>query len=260
MPAASLQAGRMNILITGASRGIGREAALQLARAGHSLVLAARDRAALQAVARECGDAEVMVMDVSSDASVERAVAELRSPIDVLVNNAGSCDQATFLAQSDATRRAEMELNYWGALRVTRALLPMLIARAGTIVNVSSLVGTIAAPTTANYGATKAALEAWSHALRGEHPELKVCVFVAPHTDTPMGRAVKFEGVHSLPVAYTAAGLVRAIERPPRKVSASPVYNLLLWLARMFPRLMERQVARSALAAGSAQRAELSSS
>ncbi len=234
------------ILITGASRGIGREAALELAKRGYAVVLAARDEAALRGVASECGDAEVAVMDVTDDVSVQRALASLRGPIDVLVNNAGSCDQRTFARQPELVQRAEMELNYWGALRVTRALLPMLVARSGTIVNVSSLLGTIASPTTANYGATKAALEAWSHALRGEYPSLKVSVFVAPHTDTPMGRAVHFEGVTSLPVRYTAAGLVRAIERAPRKISASPVYDLLLLLWRLFPRFMESRVARSA--------------
>jgi short-subunit dehydrogenase len=237
---------KRRILITGASRGIGREAALMLARAGHELVLAARDEAKLRAVAQECGGAEVAVMDLRDDDSVARAVGALDKPIDVLVNNAALSEQGTFLQLSDAARRQEMEVNYWGALRVTRCLLPMLIARRGSIVNVSSLIGTIASPSTSNYSASKAALEAWSHALRGEHPELKVTVFVAPHTDTEMGRRVRFEGVPRLPVEYTARGLVRAIDRAPRKVAASPVYNLFLWLWRMFPRFMERQVARSA--------------
>ncbi|MET0284266.1 MAG: SDR family NAD(P)-dependent oxidoreductase [Polyangiales bacterium] len=236
---------KKRILITGASRGIGREAALQLARAGHELVLAARDEAALRAVAEQCGGAEIAVMDLRDEASVRRAVAALK-PVDVLVNNAALSEQGAFLQLSDAARREEMEVNYWGALRITRALLPTLSARRGSVVNVSSLIGTIASPSTSNYGASKAALEAWSVALRAEHPELTVTIFVAPHTETEMGRRVRFEGVPRLPVDYTARGLVRAIDRGSRKVAASPVYNLFLFLWRMFPRFMERQVARSA--------------
>ena len=143
-----------------------------------------------------------------------------------------------------------MELNYWGTLRITRALLPAFIARGtGLIVNVSSLLGSVASPTTANYSATKAALEAWSFALRAELRRfgVRVTVFVAPHTQTEMGSATKFDGVPSLPVSYTAKELVRALDRAPRKYVASPVYRLLLWLARLFPVFMEARVGASAV-------------
>ncbi|MFO0612463.1 MAG: SDR family NAD(P)-dependent oxidoreductase [Polyangiaceae bacterium] len=246
------------ILVTGASRGIGRELALLLAQSGHTTVLAARSREDLEAVAREIlargGRAEVLPMDVTDDASVARAVAELLSvgPCDVVVNNAGSLDQAWFVEQSSETQRREMEVNYWGALRVTRALLPSLLARgAGSVVNVSSLLGGVASTTTANYCATKAALEAWSFALRREVERhgVKVTVFVAPHTETEMGGRARFEGVRSLPAAYTAAELARAIDRAPRKYAGSPVYRFLLWLARVAPSFMEARVSASALRA-----------
>jgi len=243
------------ILVTGASRGIGRAAALALARQGHGVVVAARDEALLQQLAQEIatagGRAEVLVMDVTDDASVDAGIDRLLQggPCHIVINNAGSCDQAEFLAQEVATRRAEMELNYWGAQRVTRALLPSMMQRgSGTIVNVSSLLGSIASPTTANYSATKAALNAWSHALRGEVSRfgIKVVVFVAPHTDTAMGRRVRFEGVVSLPVDYTVKELLRAVDRAPRQYAASPVYRLLLRLAGLFPAFMEGRVAASA--------------
>lgn len=242
------------ILITGASRGIGRCAAIALARRGHTVVLAARDAAALDTLAEQLrGEghrAEALPMDVTDDARVSSAIATmLRSgPCDVVVNNAGSCDQALFLAQDAAIRRAEMELNFFGAQRVTAAVLPSMIRRrAGVIVNVSSLVGVIASPTTANYSATKAALNAWSHALRGEvaRDGVRVVVFVAPHTDTDMGRAAHWDGVPSLPVEYTAEGLIRAIDRTPRIWAASPVYRLFIRLAGFLPAFMERRVAAS---------------
>jgi 3-oxoacyl-[acyl-carrier protein] reductase len=161
------------------------------------------------------------------------------------VNNAGTCDQREFLLQPAAVQRAEMELNYWGALRVTRALLPDFVRRRrGLVVNVSSLLGSIASPTTAGYGATKAALESWSFALRAEIARfgVGVTVFVAPHTQTELGKATEFDGVVSLPVAYVARELIRAIDRAPRKYAASPVYRCLLWLGRMFPAFMEARV------------------
>jgi len=246
------------ILITGASRGIGRETARLLAAAGHTVVLAARDAAALEAVATELraagGRVEAVPVDVTDDASVDTAVTKLLAdaPCDVVVNNAGVCEQDAFLDQPLAQQRAEMELNYWGAVRLTRALVPAFVRRgAGLVVNVSSLLGSVASPTTANYGATKAALESWSHALRAElaGTGVGVTVFVAPHTDTEMGRRVRFEGVTSLPVAYTARQLVRAIDRAPRRYAGSPVYDVLLLLARLFPAFFEARVGASARAA-----------
>ncbi|HKU40424.1 MAG TPA: SDR family NAD(P)-dependent oxidoreductase [Polyangiales bacterium] len=242
------------ILITGASRGIGKQAALQLARRGHSLVLAARSRTALERVAAqitaEGGRAEVLPMDVTDDASTRAAIAHMlaSAPCDVVVNNAGTCLQGQFLAQEPERLREEMELNYWGAQRVTRAVLPAMIARgAGTIVNVSSLLGIVAAPTTCNYSASKAALNAWTHGLRGEVARfgVRLVVFVAPHTQTELGAATEFDGVHSLPVEYTALELCRAIDHAPRQYAASPVYRLLIEVAGWFPRFMERRVAAS---------------
>ena len=250
------------ILITGASRGIGREAALLLAQHGHRLVLAARDSDALEAVAREIrsqgGHAETLPLDLTDDVSVERAASALLAtgPCDVLVNNAGYLDQREFLLRPTNTLSAEMDLNYWGAVRLTRALLPALIQRrSGVIVNVSSLLGSIASPTTANYCASKAALEAWTLALRAEVARfgIRMSIFVAPHTDTESGGRAKFDGVVSLPVTYTARQLVRAIDRAPRKYAGSPVYRLLLGLARLFPAFMEGRVgstARGQLVAG----------
>jgi short-subunit dehydrogenase len=250
----SRSASSQRILITGASRGIGAAAALQLARLGHRVVLAARTRGELERVAAQIagggGQAEVLVMDVTDDTSVETAIAQLEAdgPCDVLVNNAGTCDQAEFLLQRPAARRAEMELNYWGPQRVTRALLPGMLRRGhGTIVNVSSLIGYVGCPTTANYSATKAALNAWSHALRGEVARfgVQVRVFVAAHTQTDLARSTRFDGVHSLPVEYTARELVAAIERDHRERGTGPVYRFLLWLARMLPEFMEARIAAS---------------
>lgn len=242
------------ILITGASQGIGKHTALRLAAAGHRVVLAARNRSALEAVANEVraagGSAEVLPMDLRDAQSVSSAMQELLSsgPCDVVVNNAGTCIQAPYSSRDDVSLREEMEVNYWGAQRVTSAVLPSMIARRqGSIVNVSSLLGFVASATTCNYCGTKAALTAWTHSLRGEVARhgVRVTVFVAPHTQTASGQAAQFDGVISLPVEYTAKELCVAIDRAPRQYAGSPVYRLLLRLAGWFPVFMERQMANS---------------
>lgn len=239
------------VLVTGASRGIGRQTALALARRGDRVVLCARSRSELEAIAERIGPrAEVLPMDVTDDASVAAAIeaALARGPIDVLVNNAGVYDQRLFLDQDPAWQRREMEVNYFGALRVTRAVLPSMLARGvGTIVNVSSLIGAIPCPATASYCATKAALNAWSHALRGEvaHHGVRVVVFLPSHTDTAQAQRTRYDGVRSLPVEYVAEELLRAMDRAPRSFAASPVFRVFLRLAGLFPAWAERQVAGS---------------
>ncbi|HEY6727148.1 MAG TPA: SDR family NAD(P)-dependent oxidoreductase [Polyangiaceae bacterium] len=239
------------ILITGASQGIGRATALALAEQAHSLVLAARNADALHATAEQIrragGRAQTVVLDVTDSDSVHRGVSEVLAagPLDVLVNNAGNCCQREFLRCSEGELQHEMDLNYFGAQRMIRALLPAFVRqRTGRIINVSSLLGSSAAPTTANYSASKAALEAFSQALRGELARfgIRVTVFVAPHTRTELGTRTEFRGVTSLPVEYVARELVHAIDTGPHRYAASPVYRLLLRLAAWFPALMERKM------------------
>ena len=245
---------RKHALITGSSRGIGREAALALAARGDRVVLAARSEAALAQVAAQIraagGSAEVVAVDVTDDRSVAAAAQRVLAggPIDVLVNNAGAASQVPFLAQDLAAARAEVEVNYLGALRMARAFLPsMIAARRGTIVNVSSLLGAVPAPASANYSATKAALNAWSHALRGEVAPhgVKVVVFMPSHTATEAGKSTRFEGVHVLPVAYVVKELLRAIDRTPRAWVSSPVFRMFVRLAGIFPAWAERQMRKT---------------
>jgi short-subunit dehydrogenase len=251
------------ILITGASRGIGRATALALAARGDHLVLCARSEEELAQVAREAGGrAEAVPMDVTDEDSVCRAVSRALAggPIDALINNAGIYSQGPFLRQPEEQQRREMEVNYFGALRVTRAVLPSMIERRkGTIVNVSSLLGAIPCPAVANYSATKAALNAWTHALRGEVDPygIRTVVFMPSHTDTEQARSTTFEGVTVLPLDYTVSQLLHALDRAPRSFAASPVFRTFLRLAGVFPAWAEAQMRATtrALLQGDAQAA-----
>jgi NAD(P)-dependent dehydrogenase (short-subunit alcohol dehydrogenase family) len=157
-------------LITGASSGIGRAAALELLRAGHTVYGAARRIQSMEAVGASGGHA--LPMDVTNDADLERVVQTIldqQGRIDVLVNNAGF---GLYGAAEDVPleqARYQLEVNLFGPARLTQLVLPhMREQRSGTIVNVSSMGGEITFPLGAWYHASKHALEAYSDALRQE--------------------------------------------------------------------------------------------
>lgn len=166
------------ILVTGATSGIGRHAALHLARRGHHVIGTGRRVAALQSLEAEAKAAGLRVdgvaMDVTSATSIEEArkqVMELTSGhgVDAIVNNAGYGLVAPLELVTDADLRAQFETNVFGVHAVTRAFLaPMRERGRGRIVNVSSVGGRMVFPFGGAYHATKYAVEAMSDALRME--------------------------------------------------------------------------------------------
>jgi NAD(P)-dependent dehydrogenase (short-subunit alcohol dehydrogenase family) len=154
----------MRILVTGASRGIGRAVARELARRGHQVVATAREPATLQ----DLPVTARLPLDVTRDDSV-RAAAEAAGAIDVLVNNAGDISLAPVESVPLEEVQRLYELNVFGALRVVQAFAPgMRERRAGTIVNMSSMLGRIGVPLAGVYASTKWALEGLSESLRLE--------------------------------------------------------------------------------------------
>lgn len=155
------------ILITGCSTGIGLESALTFGRAGHRVYATMRNLAKagpLQAAAAaEKLDVRTVQLDVDSQSSIDQAIAHILSEagtIDVLVNNAGVTGVGPIENTTDAEWHAVFETNFFGPLRVARAVIPgMRERRAGTIVNVSSAAGRLVAPVYGQYHSSKWALE-----------------------------------------------------------------------------------------------------
>lgn len=158
-------------VITGASSGLGAIFADQLAQRGHSLILAGRDEARLEAVAKQVGRrVELVVGDLATEAGVDALVTHLGGrDVDVLVNNAGFGTYGPF-AEIDAGREHELvAVNVDALVRLTHAVLPGMLARGrGGILNVASTIAFQPGPYQATYGASKAFVLSLSQALWAE--------------------------------------------------------------------------------------------
>ena len=160
------------VVVTGASSGIGRAAAIEMARRGAHLVLAARSADQLSSVAEECRRlgvrAEAVTTDVTRREDCEN-LAVTAGAVDVLVNNAGFAVFDPIVSARLEDLESMMRTNYFGAVNCTQAILPgMLARRSGTIVNVASIAGLMGYARMGGYCATKFALVGFSEALRDE--------------------------------------------------------------------------------------------
>jgi 3-oxoacyl-[acyl-carrier protein] reductase len=155
-------------LVTGASRGIGKAIALELASAGASVTVGYRgSQEQAEAVAREAGGHAVRA-DVS-DADEARALVERAGELDLLVNNAGVTRDGLLARMPDEDWRTVMETNLSGMFFTCRAAARgMMKRRAGSIVNVSSIVGLRGNPGQTNYAAAKAGIIGFTKALARE--------------------------------------------------------------------------------------------
>jgi short-subunit dehydrogenase len=171
---------KKTILITGATAGIGRHAALELVRLGHHVIATGRRENALDDLQKEArglggeGKLDVLRLDVTDDAAVEASVALVNEltdghGIDVLVNNAGYGQMGPLESVSTADLRKQFETNVFGLMAVTRAFVPQMRKReSGRVINVGSIGGRFTFPLMGAYNATKYAVESLSDALRNE--------------------------------------------------------------------------------------------
>jgi len=186
--------------VTGASRGIGRAIALDLAARGSDLVLLARNRDDLHRVAQECegrgARCRAIAIDLADAASITAASEEALKAfgrVDHLVNNAGVTSDGLLLRMKRADWDRVLTVNLTGAFEMTRAVLPAMVrARYGRIVNISSVVGLMGNPGQANYCAAKAGLIGFTKSLAREVASRSITVnAVAPgFIDTEMTRAL----------------------------------------------------------------------
>ena len=206
-------------LITGASRGIGRATAVVLAARGARVALGGRDEGALAETARQVTDAGgescVVTLDVTSEKAIASAVKRLVADwggIDHLVNNAGMTRDGLLMRARSEDWDQVIDTNLGGTFRVTRAVLrPMLRARTGRIVNVSSVIGEMGNSGQTAYAASKAGIIGFTKSLAREVASRSITVnCVAPgFIDTDMTRGMEGEArktmLESIPLGRPGA-------------------------------------------------------
>jgi short-subunit dehydrogenase len=250
------------VLITGASSGIGQSLAIELARRGARVVLFARraDRLAVVAaeIERQFGRRAVTVAgDVTDDAARKRALEAAQAGLgglDILINNAGINAHGRFATASPDRLRPIFEVNFFAAVELIRAALPVLRnGRQPMIVNIGSILGKRGCPHKSEYSASKFALHGFSESLRAElaHDRIDVLVVAAGPTDTEQVDNL-LEDQGELPWGdprrktpeQVARAIVRAIQRGRHELVTDWRSWFWLLLNRAAPRLVDRIMAR----------------
>lgn len=212
-------------LITGAGGGIGSAIAEALAPT-HTLLLAGRPSARLDAVAQRLG-ATTWPLDLADVDGIEVAT-EIVDELDVLVHNAGVMLPGAAGESYIEEWRATFEVNLFGAVALTLALLPALRAAHGQVVFINSGAGQRVSPGMASYSASKFALRAFADSLRSDEPALRVTTVYPGRVDTEMQHdLVAYEGGEYNPARFlrpdTVAEVVAAAIRTPAEAQLQEV-------------------------------------
>lgn len=248
-------------MVTGAAGGIGRAIAGSLARRGCHLALADIDDAALERTAAEVAAPGVRVsrhhLDVSDRAAVaafpQHVTAE-HPGVDLLVNNAGVALFGTFEQVSESDFEWLFAINFWGVVRMTRALLPLLHqSDDARVVNMSSLFGLIAPPGQTAYAASKFAVRGFSESLRQELAGTRIGVSVVhpggvatsiaksarlPQDiaeDEAAGRLKSFESFLRLPPEIAGEIIVRGVENRKARILVGSDAKTIALIERLMP-------------------------
>ncbi len=248
-----MQLNQARILLTGASGGLGRDLARELAGAGAAVLLAGRDAVRLAAIKAELGaSADSVVADLTTAQGIAAANAAARAfGVNVLINNAGVGAFGLFDQQAWPTVEQVLATNLEAPLRLTHALLPWLKAQpTAAVVNVGSMFGSLPYPGFAAYSAAKAGLRGFSQALRRELADTPVAVIhIAPRViDTPLNteavnqlnRALKNNSDSSQAVARQ---IVAALRHGKGEHHFGFPERLFAWLNGFAPSLIDRGLA-----------------
>lgn len=253
--------GDKRVIITGASSGIGRELATQLAAEGCKIVINARRKERLEELAAEIvasgGQCEIVEGDVTEPAVRTRLLQTARDSfggLDILINNAGIGAMGRFDEASQDRLRQIFEVNFFAVTELVRESLPLLKeGNEPVIVNLSSVLGHRAVPLKSEYCASKFAIHGFSDAIRAELVQDGIDVLlVSPSTtdseffdaaiDDPTKRDWKKGGAMSPEIV--ASRTVRAIKKRRHEIILTFGGRILVWLDRMIPGIANRIIAK----------------
>ncbi|MFH1262031.1 MAG: SDR family oxidoreductase [Pseudomonadota bacterium] len=244
------------VIVTGASGGIGKETALEFARKGARVVLAARNLARLEEVAKEIAaigsEALIVPCDVSKEAECKQMVAkgiDRFGKIDILVNNAGYGHYAAVENLVAEDLHKIFSTNLYGAIWCAQAVIPHMKARhTGHIVNVSTVISFRSMPYMTAYCMTKFAMNAMDEGLRLELRPFGIGVTLLCPGLTATDFQTNADKVGYAPPIRSRGGmsairvgklLVRAVEKKRRRVALTFSGNVLMYLQRICPAMVD---------------------
>lgn len=229
------------IWITGASSGIGRELALQLAARGDTVIATARSSAALDALARDAAIRSERILacplDVTQAAAIAAAVEAQGTP-DVVVLNAGTYIPMSAERFSADQFRAQIEVNLMGAVNMLEALVPRFVARRrGHVVIVASVAGYRGLPTSEAYGATKAALINLAESLKLDLARygIKVQLVNPGFVATPLTDKNRFKMPFLMPVDKAVSRMIAGMASARFEITFPKRFTWSVKLMRLLP-------------------------
>lgn len=249
------------ILLTGASSGIGRCLAQQLAQTGAKLAIAARSEDKLKELADSLSPLGSEVLPIRGDVTVEadrrRMLDEAQTHfggLDVLINNAGVASWAHFSESSEEILRQIMEVNFFAPAELIRLAIPILVrGQQPAVVNVASMCGRRAMPAWPEYSASKYALCGLTEALRGELARFDIDVLlVVPgltrsdlsnHLLLNQGR-MKIDYTKGMPPEQVAAAIVNSLRKNKTETVIGSDARWMLFFNKFFPRLTDWLIRR----------------
>ena len=257
------------IWLTGASSGIGEALASALAQRGARLILSARRKEELARVKVNCvseaqPDIRILPLDLEQRETLKlstEAAIQIFGHVDILINN-GGISQRSLVADADlSVDRRIMEVNYFGAVALTKYLLPRFIQRKeGHFVNISSITGFFGTPYRSGYAASKHALHGFFDSLRAEHYKDNIRVtMICPGfirtaltlsaltgDGSPLNKmdAAQYKGMHA---ESCARKIVSAIEKNKEEVYIGGREVLGVYLKRFFPGIFSKVIRKIAV-------------
>ena len=255
---------RRTVWISGATSGIGKAVAHACHQRGDRLILSARKAEDLEALRNDLGDADALIapFDLGQpdglNALVQRIWTEAGG-VDVVVHSGGISQRSQLIDTDPKVDRHMMDVNYFGTLAFTRALLPFMItAGGGHFAVVTSLMGLFSAPMRSGYAGAKHALHGWFEALRAEHHDdgIRVTMVAPGFVRTAISiNALTADGSpqgtmdnateSGITAEHCAAAILRGIDRNKALITPGKKEVLGYWLSRFAPGIL-RRVARSA--------------
>ncbi len=253
------------VWITGASSGIGEGLVRAFAREGSRVIASSSDTAGLTRVANECAGLKGKVTTVAFDLEENSAIDELAEQvvaregrIDILINVAGISQRALLVETPMWLDRKIMEINYFGTIALTRAVLPhMIAAGGGQIAATSSITGRFGFPLRSAYSASKQALHGFFETLLLEHRKdnIKVSMIIPGRVQTSISlHALTANGSEhgrmddgqkgGVTTEKAARQIIRGLKRNRREILVGSTELLMLWIRRYLPPLFYRLAGR----------------